>query len=138
VNVHKVREEKGVTQKESATLFGVDMNTVRRWEQDRTDLSVSSLMKITKVLEAPASVLLEEMPDEGNECGTEAMNDHGANEMIVFEWSDGAGGTMRMVLQPTPVSNRPRPYEIPMEVQPPREKAGRPFLRGEGMRRLRR
>ncbi len=53
-NVRKVREEKGVTQKELAALVGVDVNTVWRWEQDRTDLSVSSPMKIAKALGVPA------------------------------------------------------------------------------------
>ena len=107
--LRQVREGKGITQKELAARINVDTNTVWRWEQDRTELGVTSLLKIAQALDVQPSVLLDEIPagkvhKEGvsEETLSEKVHEEDdLEEKIVFEWSDGAGGTLRVVLPPT-------------------------------------
>jgi hypothetical protein len=55
-----VRQQQGVTLRNVARRLGVDMATVRRQEQDDSDLHISELLQWQEVLEVPIAELLVE------------------------------------------------------------------------------
>lgn len=83
-------------QEELALKIGVSVDTVRRWESGSREPRLANLYALAENLGVTLAELLEE-------SGRGSVNDsESSGEMIVFEWSDGAGGHMRVVLPPTP------------------------------------
>lgn len=81
-------------QDELAAMVDVSVDTIRRWEAGDREPRVSDLKRLTKALRVTIGELLdfEDAPEVAGET----------KEQIVFEWSEGAGRTMRMVLPPSP------------------------------------
>jgi transcriptional regulator with XRE-family HTH domain len=80
-------------QDELAAKVDVSVDTIRRWEAGDREPRVSDLKRLTKALCVTMGELFdEETPEVAGE----------KKEQIVFEWSEGAGRTMRMVLPPSP------------------------------------
>ena len=95
--LRRLREEAGFTQKGLAEALGVESNTVWRWENDKAEYTVSTLIRIAEALAIEPSVLLYDAPEaQVNSPEPEAQ----CPESIVLEWSAGAG-SMRVVLPPT-------------------------------------
>ncbi len=100
-----LRKRSLLRQDELAAKVGVSVDTIRRWEAGEREPRLSDLHRIAEVLGVTLGELLDyEDTVDDTKVGESAADASETKDMIVFEWSDGAGGTMRMVLPPTPES----------------------------------
>ncbi len=56
VDVKRLREEQGLTQEEFATEFGLDLSTLRNWEQGRSEPDTATRTLLRTIASHPAAV----------------------------------------------------------------------------------
>ena len=66
-NIKKIRKSKGLTQKDLALQLNVVRQTVSKWEQGLSVPDSEMLISLSKVLDIPVNVLLEQNPSVENE-----------------------------------------------------------------------
>lgn len=59
MNIKKIREKKGITQQELATVLGVGQSTVAMWETNKSLPRVDTLKAIAKALGCTIDELLD-------------------------------------------------------------------------------
>lgn len=59
-NIKKIRKSKGLTQKDLAIQLNVVRQTVSKWEQGLSVPDSEMLISLSKVLDIPVNVLLEQ------------------------------------------------------------------------------
>ena len=93
-----------MSQDELAMKIGVSVDSIRRWESGSRDPRLANVYAIADALGVSVVELLcdeEERPAEARSVAkTPESSAH--PEPLVYEWSDGAGRTVRLVLPPTP------------------------------------
>ena len=59
-NISRIRKEKGMTQEDLAEKLGVTFQAVSSWERDEYKPELETFIKLTEVLEVPATALVED------------------------------------------------------------------------------
>ena len=73
-NLHKLRKEKGLSQKKLAELTGVSQTAVYHWEQGMRTPKIEQIIKIADILKVPVEDLLISYSSELAKKGIDSTN----------------------------------------------------------------
>ncbi len=74
MNIKKLREEKGFTQKEIANLLGVTHTAISNYEKGIREPNIKNLIKLADIFGCSLDELLrEEVPEEKNESNSQTF-----------------------------------------------------------------
>lgn len=93
-----------MSQDELAMKIGVSVDSIRRWESGTRDPRLANVYAIAEALGVSVVELLCDEEERVAEVRSAPKTPEPTQrpDQLVYEWSDGAGRTVRLLLPPTP------------------------------------